>query len=505
VKPAWKTTSGISEPTLLARRYRTAPLHYSSNSLLLSATDEWRDSKEVVIKVVEGERGIQEGMRWWTLSQKDSRELAHIVKLRHRITLPPIHYIQRVLLCCDALIPISSLLSNIRSLEEIACISYQLLLALTFLHQQQFIHGDLKLDNILVVPKSIKHGRWEVQLGDFGNSMQNWETSAYEDDFEVETLTHRAPELLLGIRGFTNAIDIWACGCVLLELYSRSPLFLHPRENTLNPQQAKIFVLCQINALLGVFPSTLRIGQFAGEYESLFVSNNEPKLSEEVQHSELRDVLKRMMALDSKERGTTVDILQMELFGSFIPLKMLLSRNCYHSYHWSSNFPLPPPHSITFPIPPSSTSVFFTSKPTASKSSHSLHDIVNHSVHKSLLNSRESQVNINININLKSSNNNTNTKSDARKQTSVPLINNQQRTIDLADSAQTLKRIAETFSQNSVSKKQRQESKNPSAAQSDHALPLKTDVDSPKLQLRSSSPKQLAKDQKEDEEVLLLG
>jgi serine/threonine protein kinase len=36
---------------------------------------------------------------------------------------------------------------------------------------------------------------------------------------------YRAPELLLGNKQYTMAIDLWSVGCILAELLARKPLF----------------------------------------------------------------------------------------------------------------------------------------------------------------------------------------------------------------------------------------------------------------------------------------
>lgn len=35
----------------------------------------------------------------------------------------------------------------------------------------------------------------------------------------------RAPELLLGARQYSTAIDMWSLGCIMAELLSKQPLF----------------------------------------------------------------------------------------------------------------------------------------------------------------------------------------------------------------------------------------------------------------------------------------
>lgn len=45
------------------------------------------------------------------------------------------------------------------------------------------------------------------------------------DDGEVVTIWYRAPELLLGSKHYTRAIDIFAVGCIFFELLTCAPLF----------------------------------------------------------------------------------------------------------------------------------------------------------------------------------------------------------------------------------------------------------------------------------------
>ncbi|KAJ3293717.1 Cyclin-dependent kinase 2 [Rhizoclosmatium sp. JEL0117] len=42
---------------------------------------------------------------------------------------------------------------------------------------------------------------------------------------EIETLWYRAPEILFGERMYTVSVDLWALGCVLVEIALRKPLF----------------------------------------------------------------------------------------------------------------------------------------------------------------------------------------------------------------------------------------------------------------------------------------
>ncbi len=42
---------------------------------------------------------------------------------------------------------------------------------------------------------------------------------------KVITLWYRAPELLLGEERYGPSIDVWSCGCILGELFTKKPIF----------------------------------------------------------------------------------------------------------------------------------------------------------------------------------------------------------------------------------------------------------------------------------------
>lgn len=42
---------------------------------------------------------------------------------------------------------------------------------------------------------------------------------------QVVTLWYRAPEVLLGSRHYSTAIDMWSVGCIFAEMITRVPLF----------------------------------------------------------------------------------------------------------------------------------------------------------------------------------------------------------------------------------------------------------------------------------------
>jgi cyclin-dependent kinase 8/11 len=103
----------------------------------------------------------------------------------------------------------------------IKSILFQLLNGLFYLHRNWVIHRDLKPANIMVT--STGH----VRIGDLGLARLFHKplASLYSGDKVVVTIWYRSPDLLLGARHYTPAIDMWAVGCIFAELLSLRPIF----------------------------------------------------------------------------------------------------------------------------------------------------------------------------------------------------------------------------------------------------------------------------------------
>ncbi|XP_070567908.1 cyclin-dependent kinase 8-like [Ptychodera flava] len=114
---------------------------------------------------------------------------------------------------------------------------FQILDGIQYLHANWVLHRDLKPANILVMGDGPERGR--VKIADMGFArLFNSPLKPLADlDPVVVTFWYRAPELLLGARHYTKAIDIWAIGCIFAELLTSEPIFHCRQEDikTSNP------------------------------------------------------------------------------------------------------------------------------------------------------------------------------------------------------------------------------------------------------------------------------
>eukprot|EP00286_Rhodomonas_abbreviata_P001968 CAMPEP_0181291424 /NCGR_PEP_ID=MMETSP1101-20121128/1959_1 /TAXON_ID=46948 /ORGANISM="Rhodomonas abbreviata, Strain Caron Lab Isolate" /LENGTH=897 /DNA_ID=CAMNT_0023395813 /DNA_START=244 /DNA_END=2938 /DNA_ORIENTATION=+ len=120
--------------------------------------------------------------------------------------------------------------------DQVRDIALQLLQAVSYIHSKGIIHTDLKAENILLVANST--GALSVKVVDFGSALysQAWHPPL------VGTMHYRAPEAVLQA-GWSYPLDVWAIGCLVVELYTGQHLFelahddvhLHMMERLLGP------------------------------------------------------------------------------------------------------------------------------------------------------------------------------------------------------------------------------------------------------------------------------
>lgn len=121
--------------------------------------------------------------------------------------------------------------------EHVRAITYQLTLAVNFLHKNRITHTDLKPENILFVndaydveyPNNKLSSKVKqylvvkdptIRLIDFGSA-----TFDHEHHSKVVSTRHyRAIEVILEL-GWSQPCDVWSIGCIIFELYTGITMF----------------------------------------------------------------------------------------------------------------------------------------------------------------------------------------------------------------------------------------------------------------------------------------
>ncbi|XP_047272343.1 cyclin-dependent kinase-like 2 isoform X8 [Homo sapiens] len=180
---------------------------------------------------------------------------------------------------------------------------FQIINGIGFCHSHNIIHRDIKPENILVSQSGV------VKLCDFGFARTLAAPGEVYTDY-VATRWYRAPELLVGDVKYGKAVDVWAIGCLVTEMFMGEPLF--PGDSDID--QLYHIMMCLGNLIPRHQELFNKNPVFAGvrlpeikEREPL--ERRYPKLSEVV-----IDLAKKCLHIDPDKRPFCAELLHHDFF-----------------------------------------------------------------------------------------------------------------------------------------------------------------------------------------------
>ncbi|BGP71310.1 serine/threonine protein kinase, CMGC, CDC2/CDK sub [Rhodotorula toruloides] len=207
--------------------------------------------------------------------------------------------------------------------EHIKQYSKQLLEGTAYLHRNRILHRDMKAANLLI------NNKGQLMIADFGLA-RSIEAFAKNVEYTscVVTRWYRPPELLLGEKRYHTPVDMWGVGCIMAEMWHRSPIF--PGSSDMD-QAVRIFASCG-PPTDETMPGWRSLPGVEG-HETVTWANNGRSVRADwagkANDDLFGDLMDRILVLDPKKRLTATEALD-------------------HDWFWTEPFPCDPSRMPTY-------------------------------------------------------------------------------------------------------------------------------------------------------------
>ncbi|KAI9314596.1 kinase-like domain-containing protein [Dichotomocladium elegans] len=191
--------------------------------------------------------------------------------------------------------------------DHIRSFMHQILSGIYYCHTRRVLHRDMKPQNILI------DQRGKLTITDMGLS-RAFSIPMRTYTHSVITLWYRPPEILLGARYYSTAVDMWSIGCIFAEMIIMRPLF---------PGDSQIDELFRIFKFLGtpnnrVWPGVTDLADFSPTFPNWKAKGVRSLLQKTPQSLELDDdafdILEKLLLYDPSDRMSAKKALEHPYF-----------------------------------------------------------------------------------------------------------------------------------------------------------------------------------------------
>ncbi|KAM8893696.1 mitogen-activated protein kinase 6 isoform 1-T3 [Spinachia spinachia] len=213
------------------------PLGYGGNGLVFSAVDTDCDKRVAVKKIILTDpQSVKHALReikiirrldhdnivkvFETLGPNGRRLTEDVVSLTEVNSVYIVQEYMETDLC-------QLLERGLLSEDHARLFMYQFLRGLKYIHSANVLHRDLKPANLFVNTEDLV-----LKIGDFGLARIMDPHYSHKGHLSEGLVTkwYRSPRLLLSPNNYTKAIDMWAAGCIFVEMLTGKTLFAGAHE-----------------------------------------------------------------------------------------------------------------------------------------------------------------------------------------------------------------------------------------------------------------------------------